>query len=106
MKSSLAILATVSLLVSASSVMTATPTHARYCLSSTVSAVGGARTTAGAKYFARQHWRRNARNRHGTCFDSYTLSRGKSWHCWREGRRHRHCQVTAHPCSTCGALYD
>ncbi len=74
------------------------PAEAAVCKGSKVSALGKWQNTMyGARVSARYAWKRRARARYGTRFDTWWRSANKSYGCWSYNKRER-CRVKAVPC--------
>jgi hypothetical protein len=72
--------------------------EAAVCKSATVSALGNwSQTFVGARLSARLAWKRKARVRYGTRYDTWWRAADKSYGCWSDGGRER-CRATARPC--------
>ena len=72
--------------------------EAAVCKSTTVSALGNwAQTFAGARLSGRLAWKRAARARYGTKYDTWWLAADKSYGCWSYKGRER-CRAKARPC--------
>lgn len=74
------------------------PAEAAVCRSSKVSALGNwSSTMVGARLSGRLAWKRKAKAKYGTKWDTWLRSADKSYGCWSYNGKER-CRVKARPC--------